>query len=90
MVSDTKRGAAWVTVNAKHNGVMVTLDALREQLAAQGLHVVTDADKAVLDAMARIPEAILRDAAGMYGHLAPSMDDLKAPVRAEIARRGLK
>jgi hypothetical protein len=50
VAADTKRGAVWVTVDAKHNGVMVTLDSLREQLAVQGLHVVTAADKAVVDA----------------------------------------
>jgi hypothetical protein len=31
---------------------MFPIDLLREQLAAQGLHVVTAADKAVLEAMA--------------------------------------
>ena len=49
VAADPKRGAAWATVNTKHNGVMLSVDDLREQLAAQGLNIVTAADKAVLD-----------------------------------------
>ena len=75
MDADTKRVAVWVTVDAKHNGVMVTLDSLREQLAAQGLHVVTAADKAVLDAMRNVDVD------------EPTLRDLLPAVRAELARR---
>lgn len=47
MARSDERATVWeVTVDARHNGVMVKLDALRQQLAAQGLHVVTDAEMA--------------------------------------------
>ena len=82
MDADTKRGAVWVTVDAKHNGVMVTLDSLREQLATQSLHVVTAAEKAVLDAMARV--TIRQDG---DGHCSIPGIEWEEPLRAELARR---
>lgn len=40
-----------VTIYDRYNGVMLELDNVRKQLAAQGLHVVTDAEMRVLKAM---------------------------------------
>lgn len=54
-------------------------------LAAQGLHVVTAADKAVLDAMAGVSESALRTEAVDVEWIT---DDLAEPARAELARRG--
>lgn len=38
----------------------VTIDSVREALEARGLHIVTAAEKRVLDAMAEVHEAALK------------------------------
>lgn len=58
------------------------LPRLREQLAAQGLHVVTAAEKAVLDAMAE-------SRIDVDGWFIDSITEQAAGL-AELARRGAK
>ena len=82
VAADTKREAVWAVVNTKHNGVMLSVDDLREQLAAQGLHVVTAADKAVLDAMADSARPKLCALIELWPGSA-----LADACRAELARR---
>lgn len=90
-MADTKRGVMPDTavILAVHNNV--TLGAIRESLAAQGLHVVTAADKAVLDAMGDISECDLRWTLEM-GDIDADGNDTPAvrACRAELARRGAK
>ena len=56
-----------------------------ESLATQGLHVVTAADKAVLDAMSR---AHIDDTQNDYGGPVMLISEEHAVCRAELARRG--
>lgn len=62
-------------------GVAIAVDRLRALLAAQGLHVVTTADKAVLDAAAALHPRSLRRPLQYVG-------DWEEFVDAELARRG--
>ena len=61
--------------------VDMTEQMLREQLPAYGLHVVTTADKAVLDAAAALHPRSLRRPLQYVG-------DWEEFVDAELARRG--
>ena len=60
------------------------LDQVREHLAEHGLHVVSAAEKAVLDAMTRVPGPVLRST--LRSNLA-KCDESDAVARAELARR---
>lgn len=58
------------------------------RLAAEGLHVVTDADKAVLDAMAAMPENDLVESVEQRDYYTPCW--WEEPAKAELARREAK
>ena len=91
MAADTKRGAeervrviaggriVWCAIE-RLDGILTILP--EDALAAQGLHVVTAADKAVLDACAKATDGDLR--ATINGS-APRW--LKPLAAAELARR---
>ena len=85
MASD-ERAAVYVGKDPKDGAYWkVRLDGLRAALSAQGLHIVTAAEKRVLEAMAQIREEAVRIGAnvGMMG----GVSEL---CRAELARRGEK
>lgn len=73
----------WVTVYDRHNGVMMELDKVRKQLAAQGLHVVSDAERRVLEAMADVPI----ERAPNHGLYYVPRHRMQGPILAELARR---
>lgn len=60
------------------------LDQIRERLAERGLHVVSAADRAVLDAMAAVPRETLERALANTLHGPEHSRDVAA---AELARR---
>lgn len=83
MDADTKRGAplglgVW---HGKGYYKALDLDGLRALLAAQGLHVVTAAEKTVLDAMAEVPYHCLKR------QLNSNHRDEREAAAAELARR---
>jgi hypothetical protein len=67
---------------------VVNLDDLRGLLALQGLHVITDADKAVLDAMRDVSDTELLTYERIPFPGAPS-PTMRAACAADLARRGL-
>ena len=96
MAADTKRVADWwfcpicgPQVESDEDGLCVTCGAtvcafstLCSTLAAQGLHVVTAAEKAVLDACAAAHIRTFDDDTFNY-----RLDDIDAICTAELARR---
>lgn len=59
--------------------LLMTVDEAKAALAAKGLHVVSPVEKAVLDAMGRIPRQRLEWEA----------EQGSSPAKAELRRRGL-
>lgn len=88
-MADTKREAA-LGLGVWHGEgyyKALDLDGLRALLAAQGMHVVTAADKAVLDAMSR---AHIDDNPKDYDGPVMLLSEEHAVCRAELARREQK
>lgn len=86
MTSD-ERAAVWLHLGATgtaNGGVRMTLQMLRDELAAQGLHVVTDAEMRVLDAMGELDIEMLKAVRDGWS-CAPTM--FHPPCLAELARR---
>jgi hypothetical protein len=61
----------------------VTLEVMRQLLATQGLHIVSEADRKVLDALVDVSDQELRDA------IASPVTSIEVTqfARAELARR---
>jgi hypothetical protein len=75
-----------VNVGASTGEYWVLLDRLRPLLATQGLHIATAAQKAVLDAMAVLPEKLLRS----WVDASQITRGLPQLAVAELARREAK
>lgn len=68
----------------KHLGCPIHEWELTDELKARGLHIVSEADKAVLDAMGSVPEWILKS------RRIAAFDGLGEACFAELGRRGEK
>ena len=83
MDADTKRGAdRIICLIDEGDEFHVSLSSLRDELALHGLHVVTAAEKAVLDAMAKVPRGYIES--WIRASAAPTC---QAALHAELARR---